>query len=73
MNGTRGKPRGAYLDNLELVKYLNDIFADHHGAIGVLSIHVLPVGTIGIRPRLTPDVLEVLLQFKSSLLLQHVP
>jgi hypothetical protein len=55
-------PEKPHLDNLEVVKYLSDIFARHHGIVGVLSIQVFSVGTVGIRLSFTPDVLEVLLQ-----------
>ncbi len=58
---SKEKSGEAYLDNLEVVKYLSDIFADHHGIIGILSIQVFLVRTIGICFDLVPNDLEVFL------------
>jgi hypothetical protein len=55
------KTKRANLDNLEVVKYLSNVFADHHVIIGILSIQVFPVRTIGVCFNITPDDLEVFL------------
>lgn len=53
-NRSRVKLREAYLNSLEVVKYLNDILTGRHGVLGVVSVQVFRYGGTGLLRQRVP-------------------